>query len=158
MIGLDQGLRAVVQQAGEDDLLRHAGLQRARRALQHVIGGREAEAEEVLQRRILRHRLEPLDVAASVDEEAAGAAAVVARFDLRFELGDGREFSAGACGGDLLVELFFHVVLERVGLGFGIHQADGGSATKAGDEGSAINLHGSSTARHRERVRQSTGD
>ena len=47
-------------------------------------------------------------------------------------------------GGDLLVELLFHAVLERVGLGLGVHQAHGGGATKTGDEGSAIYLHGSS--------------
>jgi hypothetical protein len=32
----------VVQQAGEDDFLAHAGLQRARGALQHVVGRGEA--------------------------------------------------------------------------------------------------------------------
>ena len=74
-------------------------------------------------------------------EEAAGAAAIVARFDLRFDLGDGRELRLGLVGGDLLVELFFHPVLERVGLGLGIHQADGGRATETGDERSAIYLH-----------------
>src|SRR6186997_3419209 len=132
-----------MQQAGEDDFLGHAGLEGARRALQHVIGGREAETEEILQRRILRHRLELLDVAAARHEQAARAASIVARFDLRLDLGDGRELLglAGLVGGDLFVELFFHPVLERVGLGLGIHQADGCGATKTGDERSAIYLH-----------------
>ena len=53
-----------------------------------------------------------------LDEEAAGAAPVVARFDLRLDLGDGREFFGWPCGGDLLVEVLFHPVLERIGLGF----------------------------------------
>ena len=160
VIRLDQVEHAVVQQAGEDDLLGHAGLHRARRALQHVIGRREAEPEEILERRILRHRLELLDVAASGYEQAAGAAAIVARFDLRFDLGDGRELLALALdGGDLLVELFFHPVLEGVGLGLGVHQADGGRATKTGDERSAIYLHAvlPCIARHYDPFARSSG-
>jgi hypothetical protein len=144
VIGFHQRLRAVVQQAGEDDFLGHARLEGARGALQHVIGRSETQAEEVLERWVLRHRLELAHVAARIDEHIAGAAPIVARFDLCFELGDGWKFWRGALGFGLLVQLVFHPVFQRVCLGLGIHQADGSGASKTGDEGATINLHGCS--------------
>ena len=71
----------------------------------------------------------------------AGAAPEVARLDLRLDLGDGRELLGLLPGGDHLVQLLFHVVLERFGLGLVIHEADSRGAAKTRDEGSPIDFH-----------------
>src|SRR5436190_413248 len=51
----EPGGRDVVEQAGEDDLLVYAVLLGEPRALHQVLGGTEAELEEVEQRRLVRH-------------------------------------------------------------------------------------------------------
>ena len=53
----------VVQQAGEDDLLRQPGLERVGGALQQMVHGGEAAAEVVEQRRLRRHLRQPRVVA-----------------------------------------------------------------------------------------------
>src|SRR5206468_12782351 len=42
---------------------------------------------------------------------------------------------------DLVVQLFLHVVLERVRLGLGVHRRDGRRTSETCNEGPAINLH-----------------
>ena len=129
-----------MEQTRQDDLLGHAGLHRARRALKHVIRRREAEPEEVVQRRLVGHLLEDLHVAAAGGEDRARAAAERPRFDLGLDLGDRREFF-GLLGSDAGVQLLFHVMLERVCLRLMIHEVDGRHAAETGNEGSSIDLH-----------------
>src|SRR4029453_9069117 len=62
VIDLDQLLNDIVEQAGQYDLFRHAGLHRTIGALQHVIGSAiESQLEEVHQRRLVGHCWQTLD-------------------------------------------------------------------------------------------------
>jgi hypothetical protein len=142
VIRLDEIVDRIVQQAGENDFLRHPRFHRACRALQHVVGGSKPQPEEILERRTRRHRLELFDVAARVDQQVAGSAAVVPRLDLRLEFGHSRILLGRALlHGNGLIQLFLHVVFECVRLGLGIHGRDGGRTAETRDEGSAIDLH-----------------
>ncbi len=125
-IGLDQ-LRApvavvaadeahhadVVQKARQHHLLTVPGLARERRALQQVIGGREALPEEIDQLWLLRHLRQPRigahqEVLAGILRHQRGAA-----FHLDLAVAQGEQHRLGR---DLLVELEHHALFELVRL------------------------------------------
>jgi hypothetical protein len=104
------------------------------------------QLEEVFQRRLVGQRRQLLDVLpALAGEHAASAAPERPRLDLRLDFSHGRELLglAALVRRHLLIELFFHVVLEGLGLGLVIHGRDCRRAAETRDECSAIDFHAS---------------
>jgi hypothetical protein len=116
MIDLDQVLHDVVQQACEHDFLGHPCLQRARGALQDMIGRREPQIEEVDQGGLVWHGRQHRHLAVVLRppwcEEAPGASSN----------GGVRWCGHHLLPGDRGVEDVAHVVLERLCLGLGVHR------------------------------------
>ena len=109
-------------------------------ALQDVVRGRETEPEVVEQMRVFRHRLEFLFAGL---EEPAGASRRPGSLLLQlFERDDraGLSVRLPSPRGDLLVQLVFHVVLERLRLVLVRHDGES-TCGKACQEGFTIDFH-----------------
>ena len=112
MVGADEAAHAdVVQQTGEDHLLRQPGLERVGGALQEVIHGGEAVVEIVEQRRLRRHLRQPRVVAHQ--HVLAGVLRLQRNAAVVADLAVG-EVEQKRLGDDAL-ELFFHLMFELVG-------------------------------------------
>ncbi len=148
MIGANDFLHHVMQQARQNNFLRHAVLHRQVRALQNMVGRvHEPQLKEIVECGIGRHRRKSSHIFAGArNVHETHAFAVFTGFDLRFDFRDGRIFlrlDLVPCGisGFRAVQFRHHVRFQRVRSRFGVHPACGFRPAKTIEKSFSVNFH-----------------
>jgi hypothetical protein len=140
-----------MQQARQGDLFRGATFPGEPCALQQVGCRVEPMHEKVDQGRLRRHRREPGHFAAGpigfriehiecMHHQPAGPTPIAAFVDKNFELGNG-VIALTPSRGNRRIELFRHVIFERIGPLLMVHAFHQGFVTEAGSEFHLIYVH-----------------